>query len=457
MKFTTLAATTALAASAMAALPPIEIKGNAFYAKGSSDRFYIRGVDYQPGGSSEASDPLADADTCKRDIEYFSDLGLNMIRVYTVDNSANHDECMQALDDAGIYLLLDVNTPKQSLNRATPEPSYNSAYLQHVFATIDAFKGYDNVFGFFAANEVINSENTTQCAPYIKAVVRDMKAYIAKQADRAIPVGYSAADVADNRWEQMEYFNCGDEDTRIDMFGMNDYSWCGEKSSFEISGWSTNVENYSNYSIPMFLSEYGCNINTPRTFPEVKSLYSEDMSPVYSGGLVYEYSMEESNYGLVEIDGDSVTKLDDYDNLKKALAGATNPEGDAGASTDRQPASCPGYVEGKWDVEDDTLPDTPAKAKEYIENGAGEPLGLDAPNTQWMTDDDSDSSSSSSSDSSSASGSAGSRSSATSSSSASASSSGAAGHITPPSGISSLAVGCTTFVLASVLAGGFLI
>jgi 1,3-beta-glucanosyltransferase GAS5 len=54
---------------------------------------------------------------CKRDIAEFKSLGLNAIRVYTVDNSANHDVCMQALADANMYLILDVNTPQYSLNR----------------------------------------------------------------------------------------------------------------------------------------------------------------------------------------------------------------------------------------------------------------------------------------------------------------------------------------------------
>ena len=58
-------------------------------------------VDYQPGGSSQATDPLADYATCSRDIPIFKELGLNTIRVYTVDNSANHDQCMAALADAG--------------------------------------------------------------------------------------------------------------------------------------------------------------------------------------------------------------------------------------------------------------------------------------------------------------------------------------------------------------------
>ena len=112
---------------------PITVKGNAFF-KGD-ERFYIRGVDYQPGGSSKLHDSIADADSCKRDIKTFKELGLNTIRVYHVDNSRDHDECMKALAEAGIYLVLDVNTPKYSINRADPEVSYNDVYLQYIFAT----------------------------------------------------------------------------------------------------------------------------------------------------------------------------------------------------------------------------------------------------------------------------------------------------------------------------------
>lgn len=81
-----------------ASLPAVTVKGNAFFA--GDKRFYIRGVDYQPGGASDAKDPIADTAACKRDIAKFKDLGLNTIRVYTVDNTANHDECMNALADA---------------------------------------------------------------------------------------------------------------------------------------------------------------------------------------------------------------------------------------------------------------------------------------------------------------------------------------------------------------------
>lgn len=377
---------TALAAIPLAsALTPVTVSGNAFY-NGTSDRFYIRGVDYQPGGSSLLSDPLADSESCMRDIPYFQELGVNTIRVYTVDNKANHDACMNALEDAGIYLILDVNTPHQSLNRyntTTLQLSYNSGYLQHVFATIDAFKSYNNTLGFFAANEVINSDNNTIAAPYIKAVVRDMKEYISKQSSRTIPVGYSAADIATNRWQQMSYLNCGNDSVRIDMFGMNDYSWCGTASSYTVSGWSRNVANYTGYSIPLFLSEYGCNTVRPRTFPEISALYSEEMCKVYSGGLVYEYSNESNNYGLVSITGNnSVSTLDDFDNFKSALADAPAPTGIDGAAN--LPASdCPAFESGVWEVDPDTqIPAMPSYALRYMSDGAGEPLGMNGTDTQ---------------------------------------------------------------------------
>jgi hypothetical protein len=141
----------------------------AFFA--GDERFYIRGVDYQPGGSSGAvgssgaSDPIA-ASTCKRDIAEFKKLGINTVRVYTVDNSANHDECMSALAEAGIYLALDVNSPDYSLNRYDPAASYNDVYLQSVFATIDAFAKYDNTLLFFSGNEVIAGTCISDSIPY---------------------------------------------------------------------------------------------------------------------------------------------------------------------------------------------------------------------------------------------------------------------------------------------------
>jgi len=376
---TSMAAMLLSASTALASLTPVTIKGNAFY--NGTDRFYIRGVDYQPGGSSDIADPLADADTCKRDIPYFISLGLNTVRVYTVDNSADHDECMSALEDAGIYLILDVNSPLYSLNRDDPASSYNAHYLQNIFATMDMFAKYDNTLAFFSGNEVINSTaGSTKTAPYIKAVTRDMKQYRDDRQLRTIPIGYSAADVEQNRVQTAEYLNCGTDDERSDFFAFNDYSWC-DPSTFQQSGWSDKVETFSNYSLPIFLSEHGCNTNK-RTFGDIAALYNTEMTGVYSGGLVYEYSQEASDYGLVQISGSSIDKLSDFSALQKAYAGTQNPSGSGGARSDAGDASdCPAS-NSNWLVDSDALPAIPDAAKSFMSDGAGKGPGLKGPGSQ---------------------------------------------------------------------------
>ncbi|KAL4873923.1 hypothetical protein BDV12DRAFT_195 [Aspergillus spectabilis] len=378
----TLSASTVLAApslSARADVTPITVKGNAFF-KGN-DRFYMRGVDYQPGGSSNLADPIADVDSCKRDIKKFKDLGLNTIRVYSVDNSKDHDECMSALADAGIYLVLDVNTPDYSINRDDPGPSYNDVYLQYVFATVDKFVKYKNTLAFFSGNEVINDGPSSVTAPYVKAVTRDIRAYMKARDYRQVPVGYSAADVNTNRLEMAEYMNCGTDEERSDFFAFNDYSWCSP-SSFQTSGWDQKVKNFTGYGLPLFLSEYGCNTND-RDFGEVEALYSTKMTGVYSGGLVYEYSQEPSDYGLVTIKNNKVTDLADFDSLKSALAKTPNPEGDGGYNKTGGANPCPARNAPNWDVDsNDELPAMPKPAQKYFENGAGDGPGFDGPGSQ---------------------------------------------------------------------------
>jgi hypothetical protein len=359
-------------------LTAITTKGNAFF-QGTS-RFYMRGVDYQPGGSSKLVDPIADATTCKRDIAEFQKLGVNTVRIYTVDNTASHDECMAALAAAGIYLVLDVNTPLYSLNRADPNPSYNSVYLQNIFATIDAFANYTNTLAFFSGNEVINDDTTTSAAPYVKAVTRDMRQYIGSRGYRQIPVGYSAADVDSNRLEMAQYMNCGTADERSDFFAFNDYSWC-DPSSFQISGWDQKVKNFTGYGLPIFLSEYGCNTNT-RKFEEVAALYSTQMTAVYSGGLVYEYSEEGSKYGLVTIGSDgTITEGADFTALQTAFKGTANPTGDGGYNSTGGASGCPAHS-ANWNVTGDSLPAIPSAAAAMMKSGAGKGFGLTGAGSQ---------------------------------------------------------------------------
>lgn len=379
---------------AVLCIVPIEVRGNAFFKEGTDERFYIRGIDYQPGGSSNLKDPLADSDVCERDIKYFKDLGVNTIRIYSIDNTKDHKKCMNLLADAGIYVLFDVNTPYASITRGeSSKCSYNSYYLNEVFASILKVADYNNTLGFFAANEVINDNDSTSAATYVKAVIRDMKHFIKNRKLRSIPVGYSAADVEENRLQTAHYFNCGDDElARADMFGFNDYSWCG-KSSFTKSGYDQKVEAYSNYSIPIFLSEFGCNEIRPRPFTEIEEIYSERMTHVFSGGLVYEYSEEDNEYGVVELDGDDVKTNDDYDNLKKMFDSVSNPSGDGGYQDDLDYSECPSKS-SHWQASNN-IPDTPKGALKYIiADAKPEGSGFDAYTQEgcdWSGNDEDDS------------------------------------------------------------------
>ena len=126
------------------------------------------------------------------------------------------------------------------------------------------------------------------------------------------------------------------------------------------------------------LSEYGCNTNK-REFKEVASLYSTQMTSVYSGGLVYEYSQEPSNYGLVSIKGGSVTELPDFATLQAAFKNTANPSGDGGYRSSGTPSRCPPQS-STWIVEGDALPAIPAGAVKYMTQGAGKGPGLEGNN-----------------------------------------------------------------------------
>ncbi|KAJ8102608.1 Glucanosyltransferase-domain-containing protein [Lipomyces tetrasporus] len=364
---TALAATAATLfyASGSAAINAIEIDGRYFVDSVTGEPFWIKGVDYQPGGSSQFAsgfDPLSDANTCARDIYLFQKLGVNTVRIYSIDPTLNHDECMTLLASAGIYLFLDVNTPiyGQNLNRWEPWTTYTEAYLDHVFQVIEAFAGYNNTLAFFAGNEVVNDNTSAEASPnYVKAVVRDMKTYITNNIKRQVPVGYSAADVLEYRVPLAGYLECGPADEAVDFYGVNSYQWCGDQT-FESSLYNVLVDDYTNYTIPVFLSEFGCNQVLPRTFQEVGTIFSDQFSVVFSGGLVYEYTQEStSNYGLVNLsssDG-SVQERHDYVALSSAYASVTT-SGLSTVSATARPTTCATsypYINGNT-----TLPDSPA-------------------------------------------------------------------------------------------------
>lgn len=361
MKFA-FAASALFAATALADVDPIVIKGSKFFYKTNGTQFFMRGVAYQQGvgaggsvnASADYTDPLADSTSCKRDIEYLKKIRTNTIRVYAIDPTKDHEACMTALANAGIYVVADLSEPKTSINRDDPE--WNTPLFERYTAVIDEMQKYTNTLGFFAGNEVSNQKNNTDASAFVKAAVRDSKSYIKSKNYRSIGVGYATNDDKDIRENLASYFDCGDRSDAIDFWGYNIYSWCG-KSSFQKSGFDVRTKEFESYNVPVFFAEYGCNEVRPRLFTEVGALYGDQMTDVWSGGIVYMYHEEANKYGLVTISGSKVTPNDDFDNLSKEIAKAT-PTGvkmSEYSPTNTAAATCP-KVNSDWGAASDPLP-----------------------------------------------------------------------------------------------------
>lgn len=165
---------------------------------------------------------------------------------------------MKLLQDAGIYVVSDLSEPKTSINRDSP--SWNDELYARYTSVVDELQQYNNVLGFFAGNEVTNNKTNTGASAFVKAAVRDTKAYIKQKGYRQIPVGYATSDDSNIRVPIAEYFNCDSEDNAVDFWGYNVYSWCGD-SSYQKSGYLDRTEELSKYSKPAFFAEYGCNVS----------------------------------------------------------------------------------------------------------------------------------------------------------------------------------------------------
>lgn len=364
--FQLLLGSAAILSSAVAALDPIVVKGQKFFNSKTGEQFFMKGIAYQQDLKHVDQsmikkgqlyvDPITNMKQLKVDLPKLKELKTNTIRIYQIDPEDNHDAGMKLLADAGIYVIADLPEPGMSINR--DDPMWDKELFNRHKAVVDVLAKYDNTLGFFAGNEVSNMVNNTGASAFVKAAIRDTKAYIKEKGYRTIPVGYATNDDKEIRYPLADYFNCGPEDEAADFWGYNIYSWCG-KSSMKISGYDIRTEDFRNYSIPLFMAEYGCNEPRPRPFTDVAAIYGKEMSDVWSGGIVYMYFEEDNKYGLVTAKNGKVETNDDYDNYKEQIL-KVKPDTVSLSSydaSDLKPRQCP-PVGDDWEASE-VLPPTP--------------------------------------------------------------------------------------------------
>ncbi|THX49022.1 hypothetical protein D6D06_08782 [Aureobasidium pullulans] len=283
-----------------------------------SIKFFVRGVVYQPQKNNlqpgEVNDPIADdrIHELERNVSLLTELGINTIFIYFIDNQKPHDRAMKLLEQAGIYVVATVSTPFNCIHRANPYASYNPDKVSHFLRTAGIMSCYPNTLGLAAANALVNNHQSLRATPVIKAVIRDLKRYMIwsnkYNGTRILPVSYSAADVLNITRPQgfLEYLYLGDQASAVDFWMCKNYSWAGE-SSMAMSGWDSFLSRYEKFAIPALLSEYGTNLIRPRQFHETRALYSDPMTRVFSGGCLYDFAEGPNGYGLVALPGTDET------------------------------------------------------------------------------------------------------------------------------------------------------
>lgn len=150
------------------------------------------------------------------------------------------------------------------------------------------------------------------------------------------------------------------------------------------------MAEFSGYPVPVFFSEDGCNVVQPRTFADISSIYSANMTSILSGTIIYEWTEEVNNYGVISYPDTTIQDgvvvpvgspqliSPDFENLKVAWA-AVSPtsvvEAEYTPATSVGRVVCPDVTSGAWTIDGNAVlpvvPETltPSPASSYSFTG----------------------------------------------------------------------------------------
>jgi len=320
-------------------LNPIVIKGNLLYDSITKERFYIKGVAYDPipnclydAGTSHAVDIDILADdypenesvegqewvNWRADLTDIARMNVNAIRIYTTNPDKSHSKFMNYAESLGLYVVVPLTG--SSFGRLDAQQGSPSCYtgelgrnlLYFGRSVMKEYSFYHNTLMFAAGNELYLWSQNAQSFPCLKSFVRDLHTWQTGcgASMRRVPLVYAMQDIGSPAREYIgEYLTSmkESEDDVLDIFGINSYIYCQG-----FWPWDSNSplyqlnEVYKNYAAPFVVTEFGCQVNgvDSRTFNDAEQMMTE-MQETVSGGFVYEYSQhvkawDARGFGLVE-------------------------------------------------------------------------------------------------------------------------------------------------------------
>jgi hypothetical protein len=123
--------------------------------------------------------------------------------------------------------------------------------------------------------------------PWGKAMIRDAKEYIRRKGYRSIP--FIAATYQYDMSTVPQYVNCGERSSSADSLGI-DLTYVEERrlECRNVTSWMESgiIEEYRGYSIPTLLF-YGCISEVRKDFSEIRAIFSNAATEVFSGVIIF--------------------------------------------------------------------------------------------------------------------------------------------------------------------------